>query len=88
MPLYEYDCAACGGFEGWRAMAESTSPAPCPRCGELGRRVLSVTAGRAQGARRRAIPEPTLQVRREEPPAPSAPPRPPPPPARPWMLGH
>ena len=33
MPVYDYDCAACGPFRMLRPMAESGDPQPCPSCG-------------------------------------------------------
>lgn len=33
MPLYEYECSACGPFEATRPMAESSQPGACPTCG-------------------------------------------------------
>ncbi len=33
MPLYEYECAGCGPFSAFRAMAEYAAPAACPKCG-------------------------------------------------------
>jgi putative FmdB family regulatory protein len=42
MPLYEYECAAHGGFEMLRSVSEYAAPAPCPDCGELGPRVVSL----------------------------------------------
>lgn len=33
MPLYEYECAACGPFEAVRPMAQYDQPHACPDCG-------------------------------------------------------
>jgi putative FmdB family regulatory protein len=41
MPVYAFTCAACGGFEVARPMAESDEPARCPQCGSHARRVFS-----------------------------------------------
>lgn len=38
MPSYGYSCTTCGDFDVVRPMAQSTSPAPCPRCGSATRR--------------------------------------------------
>ena len=39
MPLYEFTCASCDAlWDETRPMAESDAPAPCPDCGEKGRR--------------------------------------------------
>jgi putative FmdB family regulatory protein len=32
MPVYEYDCEACGPFTALRPMAESAAPMECPAC--------------------------------------------------------
>lgn len=43
MATYEYACAACGAhFDLARSWAEATEPAPCPVCGENGRRVFTM----------------------------------------------
>lgn len=42
MPLYNYLCAAHGAFDDWRPMREAASPAPCPECGALGDRAVSL----------------------------------------------
>ena len=41
MPLYAFQCEVCGPFEEWRPLAESSSPARCPVCQGLGRRVYT-----------------------------------------------
>ena len=89
MPLYEYECPACGPFEGWQPMAARAAPSPAPAASDPAPRVLSPTAGQVAGARRKGRPEPIVHQRRED--APPAPPRGSPhqhAPARPWMLGH
>lgn len=40
MPVYEYDCPACGDFTAMRPMAEYREPQPCPGCGVPAPRVL------------------------------------------------
>jgi putative FmdB family regulatory protein len=42
MPLYDYACATCGLFRGWRAMALYDQPAPCPECGALAPRDVAM----------------------------------------------
>lgn len=42
MPLYEFACAAHGGFTEIRTFGESSAPCPCPRCGTDAERVFSV----------------------------------------------
>ena len=41
MPLYDYDCKACGPFRDWAAMAEYKQPRACPQCNTLAGRSLS-----------------------------------------------
>jgi len=41
MPLYAFRCAACGGFELLRPMAQAAAPAPCPTCATEARRVFT-----------------------------------------------
>ncbi len=33
MPIYDYQCASCGPFTAFRAMADYAKPAPCKDCG-------------------------------------------------------
>lgn len=87
MPLYEFKCGACGVFEEWRAMAESSNPATCPTCQLPGKRIFSAVAvnlsSRLPAQRGRTEPE---LVKRDRDPAPQAfrgqtc--------GRPWMLNH
>ncbi|WP_027800769.1 FmdB family zinc ribbon protein [Paraburkholderia dilworthii] len=55
MPVYDYQCADCGGFETVRRIAERDEPAPCPQCGNTAARVVigapSVGGGSADDAR-------------------------------------
>jgi len=86
VPLYEYECGACGGFAATRPMSASAHPAPCPGCGGAAPRILSATAvTHGRGRRRRGAPEPRLVSHQREPTKPK-------PIAaqgdRPWMLGH
>ncbi|WP_321909977.1 FmdB family zinc ribbon protein [Paraburkholderia sp. J11-2] len=39
MPLYDYQCEACGVFETIRKLAERDEPLPCATCGVLADRV-------------------------------------------------
>ena len=41
MPIYEYECEACGVFTDFRKMSESGEPSICPDCGELAARIMS-----------------------------------------------
>lgn len=86
MPLYEFRCDPCGGFEEWRSMAESSAPAYCPSCQQPGRRIFSAPMVLSGSLRlKRENPEPQL-VKRDQEPKPKA--------AkehkggRPWMIGH
>ena len=40
MPVYEYECTACGGFSAVRRLAEYKEPQPCPDCGTPSPRAL------------------------------------------------
>ncbi|MSQ75908.1 MAG: zinc ribbon domain-containing protein [Rhodoferax sp.] len=44
MPTYNYECSHCGGFEARQPMADYDRAAPCPACGTLSTRALSVPA--------------------------------------------
>lgn len=93
MPIYEYECRACGAFSDARPMAASALPVPCPRCALNAPRVLSATgiARGGRGRRPRAI-APSLVVKERRPPEVSKidPLRAPRPRhgGRPWMIGH
>jgi putative FmdB family regulatory protein len=41
MPLYAFECAACGPFETFRGVAESAAPMSCPHCHGDARRVFT-----------------------------------------------
>ena len=41
MPTYDYDCAACGGFDALRSLAQRNEPAACTACGAASPRVLA-----------------------------------------------
>lgn len=45
MPIYEYDCIACGDFTALRSMVERDQPCPCPVCGGNGNRVILSAPG-------------------------------------------
>jgi putative FmdB family regulatory protein len=80
MPLYEYKCNTCGIFEQWRSMAESSNPAHCPACLEIGRRIFSAPTLLNGSLRpnKKANPEPQLERRSSQEKVGG----------RPWMLGH
>ena len=40
MPIYEYECADCGGFTASRPLAQYREPQPCPDCGASAPRAL------------------------------------------------
>ncbi|MCG5249490.1 FmdB family zinc ribbon protein [Methylorubrum extorquens] len=45
MPIYDYDCAACGPFTALRPMAAFRDPCACPACGvRAGRTFLRAPA--------------------------------------------
>lgn len=98
MPIYEFECAEHGAFELTRSIARMREPAPCPECGEHGKRLLSapnlatgsVIARRAAAVHERSQHAPRI-VQREAPKARDEP-------ARrtlhashggyPWAIGH
>lgn len=41
MPIYGYDCEACGPFTEMQPMSRSSDPMPCPDCGEAAPRGIS-----------------------------------------------
>ncbi|RMR09499.1 FmdB family zinc ribbon protein [Pseudomonas syringae group genomosp. 3] len=47
MPMYEYDCPACGYFTALRPMAESALPCDCPVCEVSSMRVILSAPGLA-----------------------------------------
>jgi putative FmdB family regulatory protein len=44
MPTYDYECETCGPFTESRPMADFALPQPCPDCGELAPRMLTLPA--------------------------------------------
>lgn len=86
MPLYEFRCEPCGVFEEWRSMAESSAPAYCPSCAQLGRRIFSAPMLLSGSLRlKRENPEPQLMKREREPKPTVAKEHTG---GRPWMIGH
>lgn len=65
MPLYEFKCSQCGGFDQWRSMAESSYPAHCPTCQALATRLISAPMLLNSPLRlsQKANPEPQLVQR-------------------------
>lgn len=50
MPIYEYQCPACGHvFEEWGRINDDSEHRPCPHCAGGARRVLSNTAFMLKG---------------------------------------
>lgn len=41
MPIYNYECGSCGGFDALAKLSESGQPASCPQCGEEAPRMMS-----------------------------------------------
>lgn len=41
MPLYDYQCEACGPFRSWESMMAATCAIPCPDCAEPAPRSVS-----------------------------------------------
>jgi len=102
MPVYEYECAACGDFEVSCSMAAMKAEETCPDCGSAAPRVFSSVAivrGGAGARRAAAARDGTPRVVRREVGGSHAEAKPkaaPPRPAhaghghagRPWMMGH
>jgi putative FmdB family regulatory protein len=42
MPVYDYLCPQCGGFAETRPLAEYADPRPCPGCGTIAPRALTI----------------------------------------------
>lgn len=57
MPIYDYQCKACGSFELMRQMAQCNAPAICPQCGGIAGRIMLSAPGVADmpAARRHAM---------------------------------
>jgi putative FmdB family regulatory protein len=49
MPIYEYDCAACGPFEELRDLRLAGEPVPCPECAGMAPRAFSLSVGVSRG---------------------------------------
>ena len=50
MPIYEYHCEKCANtFESMRSMANRDGPAPCPKCGNEGKRQISAFGWKYEG---------------------------------------
>jgi len=76
MPIYEFECTEHGSFELSRPIAQMREPAPCPDCGNIGKRLLSapnLATGSALGRRVAAVNERSRHepriVKREAPPS-------------------
>ncbi len=55
MPVYDYECARCGSFTAFRAMADYAKPASCDECGAAAPRAFHnapAIAGMDAGLRR------------------------------------
>ena len=55
MPIYGYECAACGPFTAFRSMVDYAKPAACDTCGEVAPRAVlnaPAIAGMDAGVRR------------------------------------
>ncbi len=47
MPIYEYNCPACGPFEELRDLRLAGEPTPCPDCAGMAPRAFSLAVGAA-----------------------------------------
>jgi putative FmdB family regulatory protein len=51
MPIYEFSCPKCSErFELLRSVSQCDEPAPCPECGAVGERMISMFACRSVDA--------------------------------------
>lgn len=41
MPIYAFECAACGPFDALRRVADAAAPLACPQCARTARRVYT-----------------------------------------------
>ena len=88
MPLYEFRCDACGVFEDWRILSESSVPAPCPSCGTSARRIFSAPRLQLSGTLRFKTENPEPQLVKREIGPPDRPQARSHQGGRPWMIGH
>jgi putative FmdB family regulatory protein len=44
MPIYQYECESCGGFDVMRSIADRDLPHLCPECGTPTTRAITCTA--------------------------------------------
>ncbi len=42
MPLYTYDCRACGPFDTWNTIEDAANAIVCPKCSQPSRRQISL----------------------------------------------
>lgn len=87
MPVYEFACESCGGFERRLSMSEVGAVAECPGCGGVSGRVYSMPGlGSSGNSRREGAGEPKLSRRPEQSSATgrARPVRG----GRPWQVGH
>lgn len=88
MPLYDYKCETCGGFEQWLRLADLDQPIHCPQCDTQARRVFSppmILSSGSLGRNAVQTSEPRLVQKRDRG---SAPPSSHPVAGRPWMISH
>ncbi|WP_279604544.1 FmdB family zinc ribbon protein [Methylobacterium sp. J-070] len=56
MPIYDYECAACGPFTAMRPMVQFRDPCACPECGSgASRTFLSAPAIAGMDPTRRSV---------------------------------
>ena len=69
MPLYDFECAACGPFVSFRLIDDRNLPASCPTCSQVVRRTISApnlclmpgTTRKAHSINERSRHEPTVR---------------------------
>ena len=65
MPLYEFECDACGSFDVFRPLSRASEPAACPTCAGEAARVWSAPAVAAMSPLQRNAAERNEKSRHE-----------------------
>ena len=89
MPLYDYNCQACGPFDAFRSLADRDKPMMCQSCSEPATRVFSPPTLLSTGLSgiRKPSEEPRV-VRRSSDREPAKPRNTVKTGGRPWMFNH
>ena len=54
MPVYEFECAACGPFSELRPLTQASAPAACPHCGQVAPKIFPAVTLRTMRPQNRA----------------------------------